>query len=322
MSDAESGERIAKVIARAGLGSRREAERWIAAGRVALDGKPVESAATLVTPGQKVTVDGSTLPPPPEPRLWRFHKPVGVLTTASDPEERQTIYDLLPRELPRVMPVGRLDMSSEGLLLLTNDGALKRKLELPATGWRRRYRVRAYGRTTQERLAELNRGLTLEGVHYGPIEARLDRQSGANAWLTMTLREGKNREVRKICAHLGLKVNRLIRVGYGSFQIGRLKPGELAEVPRRVLAEQLGEVEPEKRDRRGHARAKARPVKPGHRKVAAAKRAAKAGKLEAGKGKGKAAAPAKKRPPAMRAAKPAKKAAGSGSKHANRRRSS
>ncbi len=319
MTETASGERIAKVIARAGLGSRREAERWIAAGRVALDGKPVTSAATLVTPEQKITIDGSSLPPPPEPRLWRFHKPDGVLTTARDPEGRKTLYDLLPRDLPRVMPVGRLDMSSEGLLLLTNDGALKRRLELPATGWRRRYRVRAYGRTTAERLAELRRGLTLDGIHYGPIEARLDRQSGANAWLTMSLREGKNREVRKVCAHLGLTVNRLIRIGYGPFLVGRLKPGELAEVPRRALAEQLGEVEPEKRDRRGHARAKPKPVKPGHRKRAAAKRAAKAGQVESQPRKGKAAKPAGG---AKRKTANLKGVGGSGgkTKHADRRR--
>ena len=324
MSEEPRGERIAKAIARAGLGSRRDAERWIAAGRVALDGKPVDSAATLVTPEQVITIDGSPLPPPPEPRLWRFHKPSGALTTVRDPEGRQTIFDLLPHDLPRVMPVGRLDMSSEGLLLLTNDGAVKRKLELPSTGLRRRYRVRAYGRTTPERLAELARGLTLEGVHYGPIEARLDRQSGANAWLTMTLREGKNREIRKVCAHLGLKVNRLIRVGYGAFQIGRLKPGEFVEVPRRVLAEQLGEEAPEKANRRGFARAKPKPVKPGHRKAAAAKRAAKAGKLSPGKpgsGKAKDTAAAKPRgrgksTKAATSAAPAKQ----GRKHANRRR--
>ena len=322
MTEETQGERIAKAIARAGLGSRRDAERWIAAGRVALDGRKVESAATLVTPDQVITIDGSPLPPPPEPRLWRFHKPDGVLTTARDPEGRRTIYDLLPRDLPRVMPVGRLDMSSEGLLLLTNDGALKRRLELPASGLRRRYRVRAYGRTSPERLAELARGLTLDGIHYGPIEARLDRQSGANTWLTMTLREGKNREVRKVCAHIGLKVNRLIRVGYGSFQIGRLKPGELAEVPKRVLAEQLGDGPPEKAQRRGFARAKPKPVKPGHRKAAAAKRAAKAGKLVAGKaasGKAKSGATAKTRGRGKAAAKPTTARKRSG-KHANRRR--
>ena len=268
-------ERLAKAIAAAGLCSRRDAEKLIAAGRVTVDGRPVVKPATNVAPGQKIEVDGRPLPDKPEARLWRLHKPAGVITAARDPQERRTIHDLLPRELPRVMPVGRLDLNSEGLLLLTNDGALKRRLELPAMGWRRRYRVRAFGRADPERLQELARGLTLEGVHYGPIEAELERQSGANAWLVMTLKEGKNREIRKVCAHLGLKVNRLIRIAYGPLQLGRLKPGEIQEVPRRVLAEQLGELPPEKRDRKGHARPKPKPVKPGHRKAAAERRAAK-----------------------------------------------
>ena len=317
-SERPQTERLAKVIAAAGVCSRRDAERWIAAGRVTLDGRPVTRPATNVAPGQRVEVDGRPLPDKPEPRLWRLHKPAGVITAARDPQERRTIHDLLPRELPRVMPVGRLDLNSEGLLLLTNDGALKRRLELPAMGWRRRYRVRAFGRADPERLAALARGLTLEGVHYGPIEAELERQSGANAWLLMTLKEGKNREIRKVCAHLGLKVNRLIRIAYGPLQLGRLKPGELREVPRRVLAEQLGEVAPEKRDRKGHARPKPKPVKPGHRKAAARRRAAKAD------GTGKAGAGSKTaRKPAHKPAG-APKAPGGGAKgrHADRRRPS
>ena len=281
----------------------------------------VTAPSTQVTPAQAVAVDGESLPAAPAPQLWRFYKPAGVLTAARDPQERRTIYDVLPRELPRVMPVGRLDLNSEGLLLLTNDGGLKRRLELPATGWRRRYRVRAFGRAEPERLAALARGLTLEGVHYGPIEATLERQTGANAWLLMTLREGKNREVRKVCAHLGLKVNRLIRIAYGPLQLGRLKPGELLEVPRRVLAEQLGEVPTAKRDRKGHAKAKPKPVKPGHRKAAARKRAAKPGpepgKTPAARSAGSAPGPAPKKPTKGR---PPRRTAARGAAHADRRR--
>jgi 23S rRNA pseudouridine2605 synthase len=239
-SEAIKGERIAKVIARAGLCSRREAERLIAAGRVAIDGDTIASPALTVLPGQRVTVDGEALPAAEPTRLWRFHKPEGVLTTASDPQGRRTVYDLLPPGLPRLMPVGRLDLNSAGLLLFTNDGALKRRLELPATGWRRRYRVRVYGRPEAARLAALAKGVTVEGVDYGPIAARLDSQSGANAWLTMTLVEGKNREIRRVCEHLGLTVNRLIRVAYGPFQLGKLAEGALDEVPAKVLREQLG----------------------------------------------------------------------------------
>ncbi|MGF1611517.1 MAG: pseudouridine synthase [Kiloniellales bacterium] len=234
------GERVAKVIARTGLCSRREAERLIAEGRVAIDGEPIASPAVTVAPGQRVTVDGEALPAAEPARLWRFHKPAGVLTTARDPQGRRTVYDLLPPGLPRLMPVGRLDLNSEGLLLFTNDGALKRRLELPATGWRRRYRVRVYGRPEEARLAALARGITVEGIDYGPIMAKLDSQSGANAWLTVTLVEGKNREIRRVCEHLGLTVNRLIRVAYGPFQLGKLAEGALDEVPAKVLREQLG----------------------------------------------------------------------------------
>ena len=271
MSSAD-GERVAKVIARAGLCSRRAAERLIAAGRVAVDGVILESPAVTVGPDNRVTVNGEALPAPAPPRLFRYHKPAGLVTTARDPQGRPTVFDRLPAGLPRLMPVGRLDLASEGLLLLTNDGALKRRLELPATGWTRRYRVRAFGRVRPERLAELAKGVRIEDTRYGPIAAHLDSQQGANAWLTMSLAEGKNREVRRVCEHLGLKVNRLIRVAYGPFQLGKLAPGAVAEVPPKVLAEQLGEPPPARKV--GTATAKPRPRKPGGRKRAAPRGAA------------------------------------------------
>ncbi len=217
---ATGGERIAKRLARAGLCSRREAERWIAEGRVAVDGKP--------------------LPAPEATRLWRYHKPRGLICAERDPQGRASVFDRLPPALPRVVSVGRLDVASEGLLLLTNDGALARTLELPATGWLRRYRVRVFGRPDPEGLAALAGGVTVDGVSYGPIEAALDRRQGGNAWLTLSLREGRNREVRNVMTYLGLSVNRLIRVAFGPFQLGKLAPGAVREVPRRVLADQLG----------------------------------------------------------------------------------
>lgn len=237
---APAGERIAKVIARAGLCSRREAERWIAEGRVALDGKVIDSPALSVNESADIVVDGKPLPARVEPRLWRHHKPPGVLTTHRDPEGRPTVFDQLPAELGRVIAVGRLDMSSEGLLLLTNDGELARWMALPATGWLRRYRVRAYGHVTDAALAGLKAGVTIDGVAYGPIEAGIDDRKGANIWLDVALREGKNREVRIVLEHLGLKVNRLIRVSYGPFQLGKLERGAVDPVARKVLAEQLG----------------------------------------------------------------------------------
>ncbi len=259
------GERIAKVIARAGVCSRREAERMIADGRVAVDGKTLTSPAVTVGPDNRVAVDGHPLPAPEPPRLWRYHKPAGLLTTARDPQGRPTVFDRLPNDLPRVMPVGRLDLTSEGLLLLTNDGALKRRLELPATGWTRRYRVRVFGRVEEDRLASLAEGLRVGDVNYGPVLARLESQRGANAWLTMRLTEGKNREIRRICEHLGLQVNRLIRVAYGPFQLGKLPRGAIQEVPASVLAEQLGHRNAARKT--GRAKAKPRPVKPGWRKA-------------------------------------------------------
>lgn len=240
MSDAPEGERIAKVIARAGLCSRRDAERLVAERRVAIDGRVLDSPAFNVRPGQQVTVDGKPLPAAEPARLFRYHKPRGVVTTARDPEGRKTVYDTLPDGLPRLMPVGRLDLSSEGLLLLTNDGELKRRLELPSTGWLRRYRVRVYGHPEEPRLKALAGGITVDGVTYGPIEARLDRHQGDNAWLTMALREGRNREVRRVLEHLGFQVGRLIRVAYGPFQLGSLPERGIEEVRPKVLKEQVG----------------------------------------------------------------------------------
>lgn len=238
--DSRSGERIAKVIARAGLCSRRMAEEWITAGRVSVNGKRIASPALDVRPEDVVTVDGSPLPERERARLWRYHKPAGLVTTHSDPQGRPTVFERLPAELGRVISVGRLDLTSEGLLLLTNDGDLARRLELPSTGWTRRYRVRVHGGIDQAALARLQQGVTVDGVRYGPIDARFDRVQGANAWLTMGLQEGKNREVRKVLDSLGLQVNRLIRVAYGPFQLGNLERGCVSEVGAKVLREQLG----------------------------------------------------------------------------------
>ncbi len=234
------GQRIAKLLARAGLGSRREIERWIGEGRVALDGRTLEGPAVLVADLSAVTVDGRPVAPPEPTRLWRYHKPRGLVVSRRDDRGRPTVFDNLPPGLPRVVSVGRLDLNSEGLLLLTNDGALARHLELPSTGWIRRYRVRAFGVPDPAALARLKAGITIEGVAYGPIEARLERQQGSNAWLTVALSEGRNREVRRVLERLGHRVSRLIRVAYGPFQLGELAPGEARTVPRRVLADQLG----------------------------------------------------------------------------------
>jgi 23S rRNA pseudouridine2605 synthase len=235
------GQRIAKVIARAGLASRRQAETWIAAGRVAVNGTIVTSPALDVSASDRITVDGEPLPTRQRTRLFLYHKPRGLMTTHADPQGRATIFQNLPRDLPRLISVGRLDFNTEGLLLLTNDGALARVLELPATGWLRRYRVRAHGSITQDKLDGLHRGVTIDGIHYGPIEAALDRVQGSNVWLTLGIREGKNREVRNVLGHLGLSVTRLIRVSFGPFQLGELGEGQVEEVRTRVLREQLGE---------------------------------------------------------------------------------
>jgi 23S rRNA pseudouridine2605 synthase len=236
-----AAERIAKVMARAGLCSRREAESWIAAGRVAINGNAIASPAVNVGPLDRVTVDGTALPARERTRLFLYHKPRGLLSTQVDPKGRATIFSALPKGLPRLVSVGRLDFNTEGLLLLTNDGGLARLLELPETGWLRRYRARAHGRVTRDRLEALKAGITVDGVRYGAIEASLDREQGANVWMTVAIREGKNREVRNVLEHLGLKVARLIRVSFGPFQLGEIKPGEIEEVRTRALREQLGD---------------------------------------------------------------------------------
>ena len=240
MSEFE-GERIAKVIARAGVCSRRDAERLIAEGRVALNGKTLTSAAVNVTHKDQVRVNGKLLPQKEEARLWRYHKPAGLVVSHKDPEGRETVFDKLREQLPRVLSIGRLDINTEGLLLLTNDGELERALELPSAGWIRRYRVRAYGKVDDAMLARIAKGVEIEGVRYGPVEAKIDQVQGDNVWLTLAIKEGKNREVKKLCEYLGLKVNRLIRISFGPFGLGELARGGLDEVPPKVLHEQLGD---------------------------------------------------------------------------------
>ena len=244
------GERIAKRLARAGVASRREAERMIESGRVRLNGKVLASPAVNVTPSDRITVDGKPLAEPEPARLWRYHKPAGLVTTTRDEKGRPTIFDRLPEDMPRVMTVGRLDLNSEGLLLLTNDGGIKRRLELPSTGWLRKYRVRVHGAPSEEALAPLRKGIVVEGERFQPMTVTLDRQQGANAWLTVGLREGRNREVRRALEAVGLTVNRLIRISYGPFQLGDLAPGAVEEVRARVLADQLGLERPGKAARR------------------------------------------------------------------------
>jgi 23S rRNA pseudouridine2605 synthase len=241
MSDdeAERGERIAKWLARAGVASRRDAERMVEEQRVRLNGTLVSHPATFVTPDDVVQVDGTAVGAPQRTRLFRYHKPAGLMTTHKDPEGRPTVFERLPPQIGRVVSVGRLDLNSEGLLLLTNDGALARRLELPSTGWVRRYRVRVFPAPDPAVLAALARGVTVDGVRYGPIEAGLDAVKGDNAWLTVALREGKNREVRRVLAHLGLSVSRLLRVAYGPFQLGDLPRGVVEEVPPRIIRDQL-----------------------------------------------------------------------------------
>ncbi|MBD3677542.1 MAG: rRNA pseudouridine synthase [Rhodobacteraceae bacterium] len=234
------GDRIAKVLARAGVASRREAERMIEAGRVTVNGKVIGSPALNVTDRDKITVDGAHLAEPEPPRLWLYHKPTGLVTTERDEKGRPTVFQNLPEGLPRVMSVGRLDLNSEGLLLLTNDGEIKRELELPATGWLRKYRVRVKGTPSEDKLDILRKGIEIDGEKFQPMIVTFDRQQGANAWLTVAIREGRNREVRRALEAVGVTVNRLIRVSYGPFRLGELKPGETEEVRARVLRDQLG----------------------------------------------------------------------------------
>jgi len=235
-----SGDRIAKVLSRAGIASRREAERMIADGRVSVNGKVIDSPALNVTDSHRITVDGKPVGDPEPARMWIYHKPAGLVTTERDERDRPTVFAALPDNLPRVMSVGRLDINSEGLLLLTNDGGVKRKLELPATGWLRRYRVRINGSVSEASLDRLREGISVEGINYQPMTVTFDRQQGANAWLTISIREGKNREIRRAMEAIGVTVNRLIRVSYGPFQLGDLKQGEVEELKSRVVRDQLG----------------------------------------------------------------------------------
>ena len=267
----KTGERIAKALARAGLASRRDAEEMVTQGRVTVNGRVINSPALDITANDVVVVDGKPLPPRERTRLFLYHKPRGLMTTHADPEGRPTVFDNLPEGLPRLISVGRLDFNTEGLLLLTNDGGLARVLELPDTGWLRRYRVRAHGEVTQAQLDQLKNGIEVDGVKYGSIDATLERDQGANVWLVFAIREGKNREVRNVMAHLGLEVNRLIRVSYGPFQLGEIEEGKAEEVKTRVLREQLGEKviaqagaefdRPEQREEREAPREK-KPFKP------------------------------------------------------------
>jgi 23S rRNA pseudouridine2605 synthase len=239
-TESERGERIAKVMARAGVCSRRDAEKLIAEGRVALNGQPVKSPALNVDPDAVITVDGKPIPSAAPTRLWRYYKPAGLVTSHRDPAGRPTVFERLPPNMPRAISVGRLDINSEGLLLLTNDGALARQLELPSQGWVRRYRVRLFGTVTQADLDKLAKGVTIDGVRYGPVSAELERTKTSNAWAMVSLKEGKNREVKRLMEHLGFKVSRLIRVSFGPFHLGHLPEGAVDEIPGKVWREQLG----------------------------------------------------------------------------------
>lgn len=271
------GERIAKLMARAGVGSRREVERMIEAGRVSLFGVRVKTPATLITTVKGLSVDGKPVAEPEPLRLWRYHKPRGLITSRTDPEGRKTIFDALPSRLPRVISIGRLDLNTEGLLLLTNDGELARWLELPSTGWVRRYRVRVYGIPDEAQLLALKEGITVDGMAYGSIDAKIEKSTASNSWLVLALQEGKNREVRRIMKHLGLAVNRLQRVSYGPFQLGPLARGDVQEVPFKTLKATLGgfmDANPsasigraEKQNPKKWAKAKPRPKKPGTKRT-------------------------------------------------------
>ncbi len=242
ISKKQDKERIAKVIARAGLASRRGAEKLISEGRVKVNGEIILSPALNLSPSDRVLVDNKTLPLAQTTRLWRYNKPVGLITSEKDEKNRKVVFDNLPKNLPRVMSIGRLDINSEGLLLLTNDGDLKRKLELPSTGWSRKYRVRINGNPSEENLEPLRTGITLNNEKFKPMTILIDRQQGANAWLTITLKEGRNREIRRALNEIGFKVNRLIRISYGPFKLDQLKPNEVEEIKSGVLRDQLNNI--------------------------------------------------------------------------------
>ncbi|MBO1081349.1 rRNA pseudouridine synthase [Roseomonas sp. 573] len=260
--EVERGERIAKWLARAGISSRRDAEKLVAEGRIAINGETLDTPASFVAPNDVVSLDGQPVGAPDRTRLFRYHKPDGLVTTHKDPEGRRTVFQELPAGLPRLVSVGRLDLTSEGLLLLTNDGALSRKLELPDNAWIRRYRARVHGFVDERALEQLSRGITVDGVAYGPIEAGLDSRQGTNAWLTVALKEGKNREVRRVLQHLNLTVTRLIRTAYGPFQLGTLPRGAVEEVNAKVLRDQLGLDAPPRIRRGKDAAAPATPAEP------------------------------------------------------------
>ncbi|MFO1242899.1 MAG: pseudouridine synthase [Rickettsiales bacterium] len=236
----EKGERIAKYMARAGIASRRGAEAMIAAGHVTVNGKKITSPALNINEGDVIAVDGNVILAEDDARLFLYHKPAGLITTHKDPEGRPTVFDALPKGMPRVVSVGRLDFSSEGLLLLTTSGELAHKLEDPKLGWKRKYRVRAYGHLTEEQMNRIRSGITVDGIRYRPAELRFESRKGKNAWYVMTITEGKNREIRKIFEHFDCKVSRLIRVGFGAFQLGSMQPGEVKEISAKALREQIG----------------------------------------------------------------------------------
>ncbi len=266
-NETPKGDRIAKVLARAGIASRREAERLIEAGRVTVNGKTITSPALNVQPSDQISFDGKPVAEPERVRLWRYHKPTGLVTSERDEKGRATVFASLPEDLPRVMSVGRLDINSEGLLLLTNDGGLKRKLELPSTGWVRKYRVRVNGSPEDAQLDFLRKGIVVEGKKFQPMQVSIDRQQGANAWLTVALQEGRNREIRRAMEEVGLKVNRLIRVSYGSFQLGDLKAGGVEEIRAKILSDQLGIVRPTGTEQSKQKKGTKRPGQAGNRQV-------------------------------------------------------
>ena len=261
ISKKQDKERIAKVIARAGLASRRGAEKLISEGRVIVNGEIILSPALNLSPSDRVLVDNKTLPSAQTTRLWRYNKPVGLVTSEKDEKNRKVVFDNLPKNLPRVMSIGRLDLNSEGLLLLTNDGDLKRKLELPSTGWSRKYRVRINGNPSEENLEPLRTGITLNNEKFKPMTILIDRQQGANAWLTITLKEGRNREIRRALNEIGFKVSRLIRISYGPFKLDQLKPNEVEEIKRGVLRDQLNNVFDLKADANLSVKTKKRKIK-------------------------------------------------------------